>query len=198
MAEVVEAGVLERGAPVTPAYSEHAGFVDVVGRHGGALARLARRLVGSAADAEEIVQEALLRAYTDRMRRARQPREEVAAVYKITRNLSIDLLRRRRPRLVDSCVVDTYPARVAPTPEEELELDALREAVRLAVADLPAKYREVVAMRFGMGMSYRTIARALHIGLSCMESRLFRAKKRLRKALAPWVGPSRRMSRGGA
>ncbi len=176
---------------MTPAYSEHAGFVDIVQRNGGALLRLAKRLVGSFDDAEEIVQEALLRAYADRMRRARHPRETEASLYKIARNLSIDLLRRKRMNLLDPSIMDLRPALGVVTPEEQAEIEALRGAVRKVVADLPEKHREVIALRFGLGMSYRTIARTLRVSRSCMESRLFRAKQRLRKELTPWVERSR-------
>jgi hypothetical protein len=60
------------GVTLTPAFTEGAGLVEVVRRHSGPLVRFARRLVGSTEDAEEIVQEALLRAYANRLRRARR------------------------------------------------------------------------------------------------------------------------------
>ena len=174
---------------MTPAFTtEGAGLVEVVRRHSGPLVRFARRLVGSTEDAEEIVQEALLRAYANRLRRARRPRELANSVYKITRNLSVDHLRRKRLRLVDQGAFESRPDTHVATPEEALELEALREAVRRAVEELPDDYREVVALRFGLGMSYRECARTLHIGASAFESRLQRAKARLRHALKPWAG----------
>ncbi len=172
---------------MTPAYTEGIGFVEVARRHTGPLIRFARRLVGSLDDAEEIVQEALLRAYANRLRRARRSREHANSVYKITRNLAIDHLRKKRLRLVDSSALDRRPAPHVPTPEEALEIEALREAVRRAVSNLPAAQREVVALRFGMALSYRECARQLHIGMCAVESRLHRAKKQLRRALRPWA-----------
>ncbi len=193
---------------MTPAYSEGFGFVEVVQRHGGPLLRLARRLVGSTADAEEIVQEALLRAYADRLRRARSSaqyasqdhsgredhkgRELTASVYKITHNLSVDYLRRRRLRLLDRDAIARRPDARAPTPEQAFEIEALRAAVRDAVAGLPENYRDVVSLRFGLGLTYRAISRQLGTSVSAVEARLHRAKGRLRKALAPWVGRARR------
>ena len=144
--------------------------------------------MGSTEDAEEIVQEALLRAYAHRMRRARRPRELTNSVYRITRNLSVDYLRRKRLRLIDEGAIDRRPDTRAPGPEEALELEALREAVRRAVEELPDNYREAVALRFGLGLSYRECARQLKIGVSALESRLHRAKARLRNALRPWAG----------
>ncbi len=186
---------------MTPAYSEGFGFVEVVQRHGGPLLRLARRLVGSTADAEEIVQEALLRAYADRFRRARSSaqhasqdhkgRELTACVYKITHNLSVDYLRRRRLRLLDRDAIARRPDARAPTAEQAFEIEALRAAVRDAVGGLPENYRDVVSLRFGLGLTYRAISRQLGVSVSAVEARLHRAKARLRKALAPWAGPGR-------
>lgn len=173
---------------MTPAFIEGASLVEVFKRHSGPLVRFARRLVGSTEDAEEIVQEALLRAYTSRLRRARRPRELANSVYKITRNLSVDHLRRKRLRMFEQGAFVSRPDTHAPSPEELLELEALRDAVRCAVEELPADYREVVALRFGLGMTYRECARTLHIGAKAFESRLHRAKIRLRHALRPWAG----------
>ncbi len=174
---------------MTPAFTPHSvGLVEVVRRHTDPLVRFARRLVGSLDDAEEIVQEALLRVYANRLRRARRGRELENSVYKITRNLAIDHLRRKRLRLVDTSALERRPDTHAPTPEEALELEALREAVDRAVAELPESYREVVALRFGMGLSYRECARQLRIGVTAFEARLHRAKARLRHALKPWAG----------
>jgi RNA polymerase sigma-70 factor (ECF subfamily) len=173
---------------LTPAYSEGVGFVDVVRQHGGPLMRFAMRLVGSSADAEEIVQEALMRAYADRMKRARTRRELAASVYRITHNLSVDHLRRRRLRLLDREVIACRADMRARSPERIYELGALRTAVRRAVEELPEGYRDVVSLRFGLGLTYRAIARELKLSVPAVEARLHRAKDRLRKALAPWAG----------
>jgi len=173
---------------LTPAFTEGAGLVEIVRRHSGPLVRFARRLVGSTEDAEEIVQEALLKAYANRLRRARRPRELANSVYKITRNLSIDHLRRKRLRLMEQEVFEARPDPRAMTPEEALELETLREAVNRALGELPESYREAVALRFGLGLSYRECARTLHIGPKAFEARLHRAKARLRHALKPWAG----------
>jgi RNA polymerase sigma-70 factor (ECF subfamily) len=174
---------------VTPACTDGTGLVDILQRHSEALARFARRLVGSQDDADEIVQEALLRAYAHRMRRARQPRELKASVYKITHNLSVDHLRKKRVHLMDREVMDAQPHPRSSTPDELLYIEALRAAVRQAIEGLPEDYRVVISLRFGMGLTYRAIARALGVSLPTVESRLHRAKARLRHELKPWATP---------
>lgn len=181
-------------------YPEKTAFVEVVRKHTGSLVRFARRLVGSEEDAEEIVQEALLRAYASRraLRASRglitslasaydmRPSDLAGSVYRIARNLSIDYLRRKRLRLLDESVMARLPARRTPAPDEAFETEALREAVRRAVEGLPKHYRRVIALRFGLGLSYRAIARSLRVKQPTVEARLHRAKKRLKRALAPW------------
>ncbi len=116
------------------------------------------------------------------------------SVYKIAHNLSVDYLRRKRLRPIysDQSALERRADPYQPTPEEALEdaldLEALRNAVREAVAGLPDSQRDVVALRFGLGLSYRECARQLHLGVGAIESRLHRAKKRLRHALKPWAG----------
>lgn len=178
-----------RAAALGPSHAElgEAPFVEVFQRNAGALLRVARRLVGSQDDAEEIVQEALLRAYADMRRRFRQPRETEASLYRIAHNLSVDLLRRKRMRLIDSSLIDLRAAPWRRGVEDEAEHEQLREAVRRAVSDLPEKYRKVVALRFGAGLSYRAIQRALRLSRPCLETRVFRAKRMLKKSLAPWI-----------
>jgi RNA polymerase sigma-70 factor (ECF subfamily) len=56
-----------------------------------------------------------------------------------------------------------------------------------AVANLPPKYLEIVVLRETQGLSYEDIARTLGISKGTVESRLFRARERLRKALAKWM-----------
>ena len=174
---------------MTPACTDGSGFLDVIHRHSDALARFARRLVGSQDDAEEIVQEALMRAYANRMRRARKPKELKQSVYKITHNLSVDHLRKKRLHLMDRETIDRRPNPRTMAPDEMLYLESLRAAVRQAIDNLPSAYRDVIALRFGMGLTYRVIARTLGLSLPTVESRLHRAKARLRNELRPWAAP---------
>jgi RNA polymerase sigma-70 factor (ECF subfamily) len=174
---------------VTGACPESTGLIEVLQRHSDALARFARRLVGSQDDAEEIVQEALLRTYANRMRRSRMPRELKNSVYRITHNLSVDHLRKKRVHCMDREALDLRPNPRATMPDELLYVESLRAAVRQAVDGLPQKYRDVISLRFGLGLTYRMIARTLGVRLPTVESRLHRAKARLRRELQPWATP---------
>jgi RNA polymerase sigma-70 factor (ECF subfamily) len=92
---------------------------------------------------------------------------------------------RRRPvrRLDETSAAEVSTA--APAPIEGIERREARLRVRGAIASLPSKFRAVLALREIEGMAYNEIAEALGLSLGTVESRLFRARRRLRDLLAP-------------
>lgn len=155
--------------------------------------RVALSLTRNHADAEDVVQEALLRAYRaiDRFD-GRYPR---AWLLTIVRNAQINRIRRRRPELLRD--PDTTMARVADTGEggrnpEELVVDEGFDArVEAAYTDLPEKFRRVVELVDLDGHSYQEAADMLGVPTGTVMSRLHRARRRMRSALeAAGVGLS--------
>ncbi len=138
------------------------------------------------ADAEDLVQDTLLRAYQaiDRFD-GRYPR---AWLLTIMRNAQINRVRRRRPGLLDDPDhLATGPGALADPargPEDHVvdrQLDAVVEAAYL---DLPREFREVIDLVDLAGTSYAETAVALDIPKGTVMSRLHRGRKRLREALA--------------
>ena len=74
----------------------------------------------------------------------------------------------------------------APTPEESLEREEMRRAVREAVARLPEDKREIIVMREFSGMSYSDIAGALGIEEGTVKSRISRARTALAEILSEY------------
>ena len=143
----------------------------------------ALRMLGSAAEAEEIVQETFVRVYASA--RTFIPGSAFAPwVYKIAANLCRNRLRHRSPKplVFDESVGLLDPN--AASPLEIYETAIERERVHQAIATLPRKYREVVLLRYMGGLSYRQVADVLDVTVSAVETRLFRAKAILRKRLA--------------
>lgn len=107
-------------------------------------------------------------------------------LYRVAVNGAKDYIKSRRRRPAGS--FDELPGR-ASLPDERLpqmegiERRELRLRVRAAIARLPAPFREVLALREIEGMSYNDIAEALALSLGTVESRLFRARQRLRELL---------------
>ncbi len=114
-------------------------------------------------------------------------------LYRVAVNATKDYIKSRKRRPAAS--FDEMPGRAAlPSAEaplmEGLERRELRLKVRNAIAKLPLRFRTVLALRELEGMTYNEIADALDLSLGTVESRLFRARRRLRVLLARESQPS--------
>ena len=129
--------------------------------------RLAQRLLGDKAAAEDVAAEAMARAY------ARWPKVSALPyrdgwLLKVTTNLAIDRLRRRPPE-------------VGPAPAEEFEDGvALRMALNAALLTLAPRQRQAVALRYLGGLSDREVALALGISLGSVKTHIHRGLNGLR------------------
>ena len=156
-------------------------FRDLVERYQTRIYSLALRMTGNHADAEDLAQEAFIRAYSALASYRRIGAGGFGAwLYRIAVNLCLNALRsRKRAVAVDPNDLDELQA-----PADGIERAS---AVQEAVQSLDEDYRAVVALRFTEGLSYREIAGVLDVPVSTIETRLHRAKKRLRELLKEWV-----------
>lgn len=147
--------------------------------------RLARWLTGNSTDAEDVVQDASLRAFRAiRDYAGGNPR---AWLLSIVRNTAYSWLHKNRPATVVS--VDDLEAveleHVKPderrddTPEALLMAKIDAEQLRAAIAKLPAPFRETLVLRDIEGFDYREIAEATEVPIGTVMSRLARARRRL-------------------
>ncbi len=135
-------------------------------------------LLRDRAAAEDVTALAFERAYRRRRTFDRRRGEERAWLFGIARNAALDELRRRR-RLA---TLVTEPADVG-DPAEDLADRALRRtAVRAALAGLPARDRELVALKFHGGLTNAELAGVLGVSESNAGTMLHRAMEKLRKA----------------
>src|ERR1700732_2616043 len=144
---------------------------------------LARWLAGNGADAEDIVQEACLRALRGLDRYAGGNAR--AWLLAITRNTTFTWLARNRPQAVAiSDEMETLPrSDDAATREEALIAKADAAAIELAIAALPPPFKETLVLRDINGLSYREIAEITGVPLGTVMSRLARARGLLMTAL---------------
>jgi RNA polymerase sigma-70 factor (ECF subfamily) len=150
------------------------------------LLRVAQTLTGSWADAEDIVQETLIRAWraADRFDGA-HPR---AWLLTILRHTHLNSLRRQRPDLVaDATSLETQrPAfgvqRLA-GPEERQLNRTLDAALERAVAELDERYRTVLLLIDVDQLTYAEVAAVLDVPLGTVMSRLSRARAKVRRRL---------------
>jgi RNA polymerase sigma-70 factor (ECF subfamily) len=163
--------------------------VDLVGlfrEHAGGLAGVVRAVLGPLCDAQEVLQEAFLRAWQgrERLRAARDPK---AWVFVLTMNLARDLRRHARRRESTSALTETKAMELSTREPGPHELLLGREALgraRVAIAALAEEDKEVFLLRTSAGLSFEGIATALGIPVGTAKTRMRRALHRLRRELA--------------
>jgi len=148
------------------------------------LLRVATSLTGQLADAEDLVQDTLIRAYkaVDRFN-GEHPR---AWLLTILRNTHINRARRRLPMLFrePDTEVEQSPFGVEPRTPEDLVLDGTFDAVvENALRTLPTRFRQVVELVDVAGLSYAEAAFVLQIPQGTVMSRLHRSRNRMRAQL---------------
>jgi RNA polymerase sigma-70 factor (ECF subfamily) len=159
-------------------------------RFGVAMATLARSMMREAAEAQDVVEEALVRAH-EAGPGFRGERGVRTWVLRITANLCRDRLRRRKftaGSLDGPAPLDDPALRFDPVEGWDDSLDQRAMAVRLdqAIAKLPVDQREAVILRHRLEMSYEDMCGALGVPLGTVKSRLARALAALRADLGDW------------
>lgn len=159
-------------------------FDQVVLPHMDAAYNLARWLTRNGHDAEDVVQEAFLRAL--RFFSGFHGGNARAWLLAIVRNASYDWLRRHRPSEVSDPFDEEVHSAVdqGPTPEDLLIEQADRLRLREALETLPLAWREVLILRELEGLSYKEIADVAGIKMGTVMSRLARARAGLQQQLA--------------
>ncbi len=153
-------------------------FGDLVARHQAGLVRYLTHLVSNSSDAEDVAQEALLRAY----RALKDFRGQSAFktwLYQIATNAARTQLDKRRTRREDQ-THDVAEMDIASGDQLERRIVA-HDQLRRALAELPDDWREAVILRDIEGLEYREIAEALAIPIGTVESRIFRGRQRLKQ-----------------
>lgn len=158
---------------------EEAKFQDVVQPHLAAAYNLARWLLRNDRDAEDMVQEACVRALNGM--RGFQGEDGRSWTLTIVRNLCYTFLKKRGSTgsnvEFDEHVHTTAPAFTDPE-KLQMRLDDVRQ-VRGALEQLPDAFREVLILREMEGLSYREIARITGVPTGTVMSRLARGRERL-------------------
>ena len=156
---------------------------EVARDHGRFLYMLAFRLTGNNDDAQDLVQEVLLRVRKGL--ETYRPGSLEGWLSRITTNTFLDEVRRRRRRPVDLFPDD--PDRVVPPSDAAdvtLAAEALPDDVQTALRRLPPDYRAAVVLCDVVGLSYQEIADALAAPVGTVRSRIHRGRSQLREILS--------------
>ena len=155
-------------------------------RYSGMLLGLAQRILGNAAEAEEVLQEVFLQIW-GQVSRYDPTRAALSTwVVMITRSRSIDRLRSRRvaERTATAAHQEKSHLHTSPRGTRDVLMEERRERLDREMAELPAEQRRVLEMAFFGGMTQSEIAEKTGTPLGTVKTRSLLAMKKLRKALA--------------
>src|SRR5579863_1435135 len=169
-----------------------AAFEELVRRYDRNVFRIAQHITQNREDAEDVVQEAFLKAYNNLQGFQGQSKFYTWLV-RIAVNEALMKLRRRRPERMVSLdedvktEEDSVPREVAdwsPNPEQQYNQAELREILTKTIQGLPPGFRMVFVLRDVEGLSTEETAEALNLSIPAVKSRLLRARLQLRERLS--------------
>jgi RNA polymerase sigma-70 factor, ECF subfamily len=159
-------------------------FEELIDRHHDELFAYIWRLLGNerasdvALDAEDLVQDVFLRAY-ENYARLRPDSNHRAWLYKIATNCAFTRLRRAKLSREKFFDLDQAAIKNAPSPDRAL----MAARLRALVAELPAKQKACVTLRYLQDLGYSEIARILDCSEASARANVYQAIQRLRAAL---------------
>src|SRR6202044_1036163 len=167
-------------------------FEELVRRYDRNVFRIAQHITQNREDAEDVVQEAFLKAYQN-LANFQEQSKFYTWLVRIAVNEALMRLRRRRPERMVSLdedvktEEDSLPREVAdwsPNPEQQYNQAELREILTRTIQGLPASFRTVFVLRDVEGLSTEETAEALDLSIPAVKSRLLRARLQLRERLS--------------
>jgi RNA polymerase sigma-70 factor (ECF subfamily) len=164
-------------------------FETLIQSHQKKVYNIALRMTKNPEDAQELSQDALVRAFTA-IKKFRGDSSFATWLYRITMNVCTDFLRKRNKAVVFSIEQPGYENEQAiqiadndPGPDEVSEKNQLKKLVRDAMDQLPPEHRQVLILRDLLDMTYRDIANTLNVNEGTIKSRINRARESLRKVI---------------
>ncbi|WP_059171541.1 RNA polymerase sigma factor SigW [Bacillus sp. FJAT-27445] len=165
-------------------------FAEIVELYKDKLFQLGYRMLGNRHEAEEIAQEAFIRAYVN-IDKFNQEYKFSTWLYRIATNLCIDRIRKKKPDYyLDAEMAGTEGLTLysripsdSPLPEKEVEMLELQEAIQGEIVKLPEKYRSVIVLKYIEELSLNEISEILDLPLGTVKTRIHRGREALRKQL---------------
>src|SRR5215470_2902992 len=167
-------------------------FEELVRRYDRNVFRIAQHITQNREDAEDVVQEAFLKAYGN-LGQFQEQSKFYTWLVRIAVNEALMKLRRRRPERMVSLDEDvkteddSLPREVAdwsPNPEQMYNQAELRDILTRTIQGLPPGFRTVFVLRDVEGLSTEETAQALELSIPAVKSRLLRARLQLRERLS--------------
>ena len=169
---------------------DQSAFSDIVNLYQHKLYQICYRMLGNKQEAEDIAQEAFIRAYVN-LHSFDQKRKFSTWLYRIATNLCIDRIRKKKPdyyldaEVAGTDGLDMYSQLAADEalPEEQLEKMELQERIQYEISRLPEKYRSVIVLKYIEELSLQEIGEILDMQTGTVKTRIHRGREALRKQL---------------
>jgi len=169
---------------------EQKGYEELVKRYKGQLHNLMYRMVHSMQEAEDLVQEAFMKAFGS-LANFNYEYAFSTWLYKIATNNCIDHLRKKKLQTysIDAPIEykdSTYSIEIPDLtyyPDKEMIRRERNSMIKVAIESLPEKYKTVIYMRHSDELSYEEIASILKIPIGTVKARIFRAREMLNRFL---------------
>lgn len=146
------------------------------------LFRFAFRLLGDEEEAQDVVQDVLIKVWNGRDKMDEVSNWE-AWCMRLTRNLSLDRIRAQKRRATDSLANELDIKQGGLSPHEKTEVMESMQQINNMIAALPEKQRQVIHLRDVEGYSYNEICEILEIEMSQVKINLFRARTSIREKM---------------
>ncbi|MEH6993617.1 RNA polymerase sigma factor SigW [Neobacillus drentensis] len=165
-------------------------FADIVEIYSNSIFQLGYRMLGNRHEAEDIAQEAFIRAYVN-IKSFNQDLKFSTWLFRIATNLCIDRIRKKKPDYyldaevsgTDGLTMYSQLSSNSPLPENELESLELQETVQKEILKLPEKYRSVIVLKYMEELSLNEISEILDMPLGTVKTRIHRGREALRQQL---------------
>ncbi|MBO1000706.1 MULTISPECIES: RNA polymerase sigma factor SigW [Bacillaceae] len=169
---------------------DHNAFGEIVEIYKDKVFQICFRMLGNRQEAEDLAQEAFVRAYVN-IRSFNIQMKFSTWLYRIATNLCIDRLRKKKPDYyLDAEVAGTEGLNMysqiasdIAKPEEEVESLELQETIQVEIMKLPEKYRSVIVLKYIEELSLKEISEILDLPVGTVKTRIHRGREALRKQL---------------
>ncbi|MEL3972940.1 RNA polymerase sigma factor SigW [Rossellomorea oryzaecorticis] len=169
---------------------DQSAFAELVELYKDKVFQICYRMLGNRHEAEDIAQEAFIRAYVN-IETFNQKRKFSTWLFRIATNLCIDRIRKKKPDYyLDAEVAGTegltmysQVAADVQMPEDEVENMELQETIQKEISKLPEKYRSVIVLKYIEELPLQEISEILDMPLGTVKTRVHRGREALRKQL---------------
>ncbi|WLR51006.1 RNA polymerase sigma factor SigW [Bacillus tianshenii] len=165
-------------------------FAEIVELYKDKVYQLCYRMLGNAHEAEDVAQEAFIRAYVN-IQSYDLNRKFSTWLFRIATNLSIDRIRKKKPDYfldqeiagAEGLTLYSQIADKGPLPEEDVESLELQEWIQNEISALPPKYRSAIVLKYIEELSLKEISEVLDLPVNTVKTRIHRGREALRKRL---------------